>query len=70
MDSLKLGEQLEQSYPQTDLIGLTDESLAEMIEKVGAEVKERTATWFYQVKMAWVTACRGGPEDTSMQVDL
>lgn len=73
-DFLPLGQALEERFPETDVLSVSDAELARMLGALpmtdGAEKMPESADFFYQVKVAWIQARRTEPADTSMEADL
>lgn len=73
-DFLPLGRALEEEFPETDVLSVSDAELTRMLDALpmtrGAGKMPESADFFYKVKVAWIQARRTEPADTSMEADL
>lgn len=64
---IEIAKKLEQEYPKTDLIGVSDADLGKMLKSVG-ENAEHDAKWFSNLKIAW-TSARTSEGDITLPYD-
>lgn len=71
---LPLAQELEKNFPQTDVLSVSDSTLAEMLSSLpmtrGWGEMPREKDFFYRLKIAWVQIRRTEEAETAMEADL
>lgn len=64
---LEIAQKLEEKFPQTDLIGVSDADLGKMLKAIGEKV-EHDSKWLGKLKIAW-TSARTSEGDITLPYD-
>ncbi|MCQ2966135.1 MAG: hypothetical protein MJ250_05295 [Alphaproteobacteria bacterium] len=64
---IEIAQKLEEKYPKTDLIGVSDADLGKMLATVG-EHANHDSKWLNKLKIAW-TSARTSEDDITLPYD-